>query len=546
MSRAWLVVLLLASASACADTEETVRESAVYFGTGATPTAAAPPVLRRLTARQYDNTVRDLLGVQEVPSADFVADGEVGGFTSNASAPAVPVVVEQYERAAGLLAEAADLKHVLPCDPKGTGEGPCAVSFVESFGRRAFRRPLTPTERTRYVDLYLKATIELGRSFEGGIRLVIRAMLQSPHFLYLVERGGPPGAGSSAAPLSGFEVATRLSYFLVAAGPDETLLNAAAAGYLDNRFGIEQQARRLLADPRARVALSEFFVEWLGLIRLGALGQCQEHFPAFTPEMPAILLGELRRFVEWVLFDSDARFATLMTSAHAFLDEPMAWLYHHDGVTGSVPQEVDLNHKRRAGVLTRGAWLAVHAHPEITSPVHRGRFVRERLLCQRVGSPPGELVIAPLVFDPTLTQRERLAEHTQNPSCAGCHQLMDPIGFVFEGYDAIGRWRTEDDTGAPVDTSGELIGTADADGPLDGALALIDRLADSRQVHRCFATQWLRFALGRTEAPEDQASLASIDQAFADSGLDIRELIVGLTVTDSFRYRRLPAAGGAP
>ena len=199
---------------------------------------------------------------------------------------------------------------------------------------------------------------------------------------------------------------------------------------------------------------------------------------------------------------------------------------------------VDLPRDQRSGVLTQASVMTVLATAEHTSPILRGKFVRERLLCEPIPPPPPGVIITPPKVDPKVTAKQRFAQHRADASCAGCHQLMDPIGFGFEHYDGVGRFRTAVDGAFPVDAVGELSGTGASDGPFDGAVELGARLASSEQVRRCVAAQWFRFALGRSERDGDASSLAAAYQAFEREGFDIRELVVAITRTDAFRHVR--------
>src|SRR6185503_210726 len=203
---------------------------------------------------------------------------------------------------------------------------------------------------------------------------------------------------------------------------------------------------------------------------------------------------------------------------------------------GSTPQMVMLDPAQRAGMLTQAGFLSVHALPNQSSPVTRGKFIRELLMCQPPSPPPPDLNVTPPEVDPTRSTRERFAQHTANPACASCHALMDPIGFGFESYDAIGRFRTVDGN-KPVDASGEIVRSMDLDGKFRGARELAEKLGASRQVHDCVATQWFRYAFGRFDSPGDTCSLAELRQSFMASGGDLRELLVALTQTESFLNR---------
>jgi hypothetical protein len=507
--------------------------------------AAADPVaspLRRLTRAEYDNTVRDLLGLDVWPSEKFPADEVAGGFSNNAAVLAVsPLLAEKYlEAAESLAAEAIKrLPSLLPCDPTAAGEEPCARQFAQRFGRRAYRRPLTDVETARLMRAYTAGRTE--GTFAAGIELVIQTALQSPNFLYRFEFGMPARPGDKLVRLTQHEVATRLSYLLWGSMPDDRLAAAADAGRLGDAAAVATQAREMVADPRARRSAGEFYRQWLGLTTVDTVAKDAAVHPEFTTDLRTAMRAELQAFVEHVLWTGDRRLATLLTSPLGFPNAALARLYGVSAPT-SVGQSVTLPAAERAGVLTQAGVLAVHALPNQSSPVARGKFVREQVLCQETAPPPPNLNVTPPEVDPTRTTRERFAEHTASPACSSCHALMDPIGFGFESYDAIGRYRTMDGD-RPVDNAGWIASSQDVDGEFRGARQLVEKLAGSAQVRDCVATQWFRYGMGRFDGPGDGCSLQRLRQAFASSGGDLKEMLVAITQTDSFLLRPAPGPG---
>jgi hypothetical protein len=500
----------------------------------------APVPLRRLTREEYNNTVRDLLADTSRPADAFPPDEAVGGFESNNLAPITTPLVERYMDAAEALAVRA-VGHVdalAPC-PAGQPHEECARRFIDTFGRRAFRRPLEESESAALFAVY--AEKQRRSDYAGGIQLVLEAMLQSPQFLYRVEPADGPGP--KTRPLTGYEVATRLSYFIWASTPDQRLLDEAAAGKLSAPADVESAARRLLADPRAVDGIKSFHRQWLGLSELETASKDGLLAAAFTPQLKEAMVEETLRFSTDAVLAGGDTVTMLLTSNTSFVNAPLAAVYGVPAPASSFAR-VELPRAQRSGVLTQASVMTVLAAAEQTSPILRGKFVRERLLCQPIPAPPAGVIITPPKFDPKVTTKERFIQHRRDPTCAGCHELMDPVGFTFEHYDAIGRWRAVD--GAfPVDAVGDLSGTDDADGKFDGAIELGARLAKSQQVRRCIATQWFRFALGRPERDADAGSLAAAYQVFEREGFDVRELIVAITTTDAFRHVRFEE-GRAP
>lgn len=497
--------------------------------------SAAPGRLRRLTHLEYNNTVRDLLGDTSAPADAFPIDERIGHFDANTLAPVGVLAVENYMKAASALAETAvqDIDALVDCDPAEIGDLACAEQFIEDFGRRVFRRPLTADEKDALLQLHVS---ESEAGFAAGIELVLTAMLQSPHFLYRPEFGVDPEDGSEVVALTGFEVATRLSFFLWATTPDDTLLDAAAAGELDDLDGVIAHAERMLADGRFDDAISSFTHQWLGTEHVLVYGKDPTLFPEFG-ELRESFFAETDAFARATFRREDASLHDLLTDTRTQADAALAALYgveYPEGATG--PVEVVLPSDERAGVLTHPAVLSVHARENQSSPILRGVFVRERLLCQPVPPPPADVNAIPPDPDPDSTARERFEQHTADPACAGCHQLLDPIGFGFENYDAIGRYRTQDGT-QTVDARGEVIGTRDANGPFEGAVELAHRLADSEEVSECFASLWVEYAIGRGRHDADECSVDSVQEHFASTNGNLRELMLAVIASHAFRYK---------
>ncbi len=517
-------------------------------GAGAAPCAGGEAFfspLRRLTRGEYNNTVRDLLGDDSAPADRFPADEVSGGFGNNAAVLGVsPLLAEKYQEAAEVLAARAvqDLGALVGCDPARTGEEACARQFVERFGSRAYRRPLAPAERDRLLAVY--AAGRIGGSFAEGIELTVRALLQAPAFIYRLEYGRTARPGDRLVGLTGHEVASRLSYFLWGTMPDARLFEAAARDALATPAQVAALARQMLADPRARPAVVEFHRQWLGLSALDHLGKDARAYPEFDRALAGAMAAETAAFVEDVVFAGDGSLRTLLTSSRGFVSPALARLYGIPAPSGSGLRPVELPPAERAGLLTQAGLLAVHALPDQSSPVHRGKMVREQVLCDQMPPQPPNLMVTPPEVDPGRPTRARFAQHSADPACSGCHRLMDPLGFGLEAYDGIGRFRARDG-GRPVDASGEILDTSDADGPFQGARELAERLADSRDVRDCAATQWYRFAFGRLEGPGDACSLRALQDAFAGARGDVRELLVALTTTEAFLHRpALPGESG--
>jgi len=499
------------------------------------------PNLVRLTHRQYDNTVRDLLGIDSSPSSVFLPDVAPGGFDNDAATLSVgDRLARDYRRAAEDLAgqvvgDPELLAELVPCDV-ATADAGCASAFIEDFGARAFRRALRAEERDTYAALWSAGNglYPEGSAFQQGVRLVLEAMLQSPHFVYRVELSSPQ-AGEEMVPLDGFEIATRLSYLLWNSAPDEELLAAAEDGVLDDADGIAEQARRMLDDDRSRDPVADFHAQWLHVRKYLDVAKDPTLFPTWSPELGDAMQQESRLFIERVVFELAGGYRDLLTTPTSVVDDRLAAIY---GV--AAPAEgfaaVDLDPKQRAGILTQIGFLASGAYTDMTSPIHRGVFVQRQLLCTPLPDPPPDIDpnLPPLEGD-IHTTRDAVEAHTAPEQCSACHSLINAPGFALEGYDAIGRVRT-DDNGWPIDAAVTLkIDGADA--TVDGGVALAHAIADSEQGQRCYVTQWFRYANMRGETPDDQCTIDGLLAALADEGTPVQELMIALTQTNTFRHR---------
>lgn len=507
----------------------------------AAPARAAPAPLRRLTAEHYRNSVRDLLGVVD-PGIQLPLDEGTAGFFANTLAPVSELQLEQYGRAAELVARAAADR--LPklaaahagCPEAALGSPACSARFIERFGRQVYRRPLDPDERNRLSQLY-----QQGHALAGpvaGLKLVVQALLASPHFLYLVEPapGSQPGR-AQVAPLAAYPLAARLAYFLWGSTPDQALLAAAERGGLATQAGLRSEVARLMQDRRFGDTLASFHLQWLDLTELGAVEKRTKLYPLFTHALRAAMREETVRFVDHVIRQDDGRLQTLLAGRFSIVGEGLLQLYGLGAPTGPAAswRKVDLGATGRAGLLSQASFLTAHAHWDKPSLVLRGKVLRERLFCTDLPPPPPDVNNTPPPFDPKASMRERFEDHIAEVSCSKCHRLIDPLGIPFESYDAIGAVRSMDGP-APVDPSSEISGTVRSDGPVKNARELVDKLASSDEVRDCLALQWFRFALGRDLGAADAESLAQLRGIFRAADSRVPALIAAIPLTDSFRY----------
>ena len=504
-----------------------------------------PSYVRRLTRREYDNTVRDLLGDGSGLGAGFPAEERVEGFDNNGLGQSVsPALLEQYLLAAERLATAAvekSLVAIAGCDPATAmgGEDACAQRFLRGFGLKAFRRPPTADELTMLQGVYAAGKASGG--FKGGVRLALTEMLMSPPFLYRVEVGRPPAPGERFVSLDHYEMAARLSYLLWGSMPDAALFAAAAAGKLGTRAEIAAEAQRMLGDPRAHDVTAHFYEQWLGLEGLDQVAKDPKAYPTFSASLLGAMRQETLQLAEELTWRSDGDFGALFTLPATFVSAALARFYGLPAPAGAGPGRVTLD-GRRAGLLTQGALLTMLSHANQTSPVLRGKFVREALLCVHPPSPPNDVNVKVPELDPKLTTRERFRQHATDPSCAACHALMDPIGLGLENFDPVGLWR-DTENGQTIDASGEVKGLS-TDGRFTGAVELGRKLATSDEVRSCLATKWFQYGLGRAQEDADACSLAAVERRFAAGGYRLHDLLIALTETDAFLYRRSVAPGG--
>lgn len=515
-------------------------------GTGGTaPQPALPSYapVRRLTHIEYNNTVADLLHDTTAPASAFTADVAQDGFTNNAAALSVsPALAEQYQTAAEALSKGAttDLNALLGCDPAG-GESACVTQFIGSFGKRAWRRPLTADEQTRLLGVFTKARATL--PLDTSVQMVIEVLLQSPQFVYLLEPAAGAASGS-VRPLDSWQVASRLSYFLLGSMPDDTLFAEAEKGALVSAEQVSAQARRLLRTARARDRIGLFFTEWMQLRNVDRMQKDPTLFPNYSLALGPALKQQVQMFAASLILDQNGTASDLLTAPYTFMSPELAPLYGVTPPAGSGFVRVELDPSRRSGLLTHVGIMASLAKSNQTDPVHRGKFLRERLLCQTVPPPPVNANITPPAVRADATTRQRFTQHRTDPTCNACHQLMDPIGLGFEHYDALGQWR-DTENGLPLDATGDIFGS-DVAGSFDGAVALSQKLAASQQVKDCLVQTWFRFAQGRAVTDADKPNLAVLNEAFAASQFKISELMVAVTQTQAFRSQLVPDQNVSP
>lgn len=492
-------------------------------------TRVGPERLHRLTPREYANSLSALLGNEAL---EPVLDADRGPIATldavrkwfNAADAAVPPT-------------ATWLSSYGSCNPEN--DPACAKKLYEAFAERAFRRPLKEDERTWLAESWSKLPAQASVALR--LETITELILQAPQFLYLYTEGTPSAAVNV---LDGYERAQRLSYFLWDSLPDQALLAAAKAGELETSAGMRSQAGRMLADDRAKPVLRSFLAEWLELDGAAILPSLAETpkdstlFPGFDTVLRQSMRREIEMFMDHVMFEKDGSLEELFSGTRAYVNAPLATLY---GVKGPARADtwawIDLDSTKRAGMLTRAGFLAVHASQNLTSPIRRGVYLLKEVLCVALPSPPANVDNTPLEVTggDVTTVRQATLKRTGSPSCAVCHSLINELGFAFEHYDAIGRWQeVEAGTGAAIDASAQLSNAGDGlDGPVNGAIELSQRLAQSPAVAKCATRKWFEVALRRSPVLLDSCSVQKIQEQTAKTH-SIRELLLAMVESDAF------------
>jgi hypothetical protein len=496
--------------------------------------------IHRLNNAEYDNTVRDLLGVSSSAAPSFIADEKALGFDTIAAAFGMTdAQYEQYFNSADNLAEQvfadpALRARILTCTPASSADLACTESIVRAFGKRAWRRPLADAEVQGLVEL-AGAAMELGEDFAGSMKQVVKALLSSVHFLYRVELDSDP-TSPAAHPLDGYELASRLSYLLWGTMPDDALFELADSAELQSDEALRAQLTRMLGHQRARAFVASFAGQWLGLRDLQNHQVDAEAFPDWDDALRAAAIEEgLLYFSEFL--DGTRGLAEFFTADVNFVDARLAELYGMSGGGSAITRVSDAGDARR-GFLGLSSFLTVTSFAHRTAPTLRGKWVLQNLLCEEIPPPPANVPELEEDDDAASAQmlnvRERLAEHRTNPQCAACHTLLDPIGLGLENFDAIGQHRTQYANGDVIDASGMLPDGASFDGidQLSALLAEDPRLAD------CASEKLLTYALSRELVKSDQPYLLEIREQWQREGLGLRALLERIVLSDLFRMRR--------
>jgi hypothetical protein len=511
-------------------------------GPPGTPTPTSSARVARLTTRQWEATVQDLLRLPGDTglAGTFIEDPASGRFDNYTDDLAVGAQhFMDYQNAAEILAErvASDadaIARLVPADFDPAAPD-AADRFIESFGLRAFRRPLGDAERASVRALFdLGPTMHGGDAFAAGVYASLLYFLQAPHFLYRIQRSDAPD-DTGYIPLDDYEVAERLSYTLWNTMPDDALFEAAAGGRLTSAEGLAEQAARLLWDPRAKDQVLSFFHQ-VYEVEFSGLSVSASAFPAFTDQTGEHANRETQLFLEEMVWSREGSLEDILSTPETFVNDELAAIYGFSGTFGSDFERVDLDPTERSGLLTQIGFLARDSQGTLPSPIHRGVALVDSLFCIDIGPPPGDVPPLP-ALDPGLSNRERVEQHTETCG-AGCHtQLINPIGFAFESFDALGQVRTEDEAGQAVDATGSFVlgGTTLS---YDGVIEFRDAALATDVPYECYAQHWVEYVLGREPAAGDQPLIEVLaEEAKTSAGASARDILLELVLSAVFRYQ---------
>jgi hypothetical protein len=546
------------SGSGGAASASTGPGSMVPISTSGAPPAegAGPLMMRRLTYREYDHMLADLLGDTTAPAEGGNAWSPDAPNTSGFIAPnsVADLQVDLYNQTADALVDAAVKavtagkpagKFAIPCKTAPTtpaAETTCATQFITTFGLAAYRRPIVAAEQTDLLALFTKVR-GLGLGFNDSIGALAKGMIQSPNFMYHWEVGPTkPVVGSDGlVPLTSWQIASRLASSLWETMPDDALLQAAQAGQLNTPAAVTTQVTRMLADPRAEGALFNFHQQWL--FTFGSQGRdltqlLTKSSPLFTAAAAQGVQTEFTKFVASV-YTGDGTLNALFTAPYTFVNHDLGAIY---GVAGPATgfAKVALDPTQRGGIFTQTGFLAMLASDAADNPVYRGLSIYLKVLCGSVGSPPAN--VPAVNFKATGTTRQSYEVHGNAGCAAGCHSLFDPPGFAFENYDGVGAYRTTE-AGQNVDATGTFVTPGNATLTFRNALDLSKQLAQSTEAQSCVDRQWTRYLMGRPETLAEAGSMGlAFQKASASAGFSVRDMLTTLMTSKAFMYR-LPSAG---
>lgn len=489
--------------------------------------------LHRLNRAEYNATVRDLLGDTTQPAKDFPIDDHGYGFDNIADVLSLsPLLMEKYSAAAERLVNEAWTRGAFnACALDPLNPAPCAQKILSDFARRAWRRPVQKEEVDKLMT-FVNLASQHADPPEVGVKLALRSVLVSPHFLFRVEKNAPPGS-TEPYTLDNFELASRLSYFLWSSMPDDALFAAAEAGKLSDPAEMEAQVRRMLADPKARALVENFAGQWLFTRALGTAVPDGTLYGAFNEELRTAMRTETELFFAEFI-SGDHKLKDLIDAPFTYVNDQLAAHYGLPLPGSPTHKRVDLTgHLERSGIFGKGSLLIVTSNPDRTSPVQRGVWVLEQLLCSAPPPPPPDVENLPPPITPDMTMKERMALHRSAPACQGCHRLMDPLGLAMENFDPIGRWRLQEVSGAPVDATGDM-----PDGAiLAGVRDMQSYLKEDPKLTNCITEHMLTYATGRGLGEADHCAVKAVAEKAEARGGRLVDYILSIVSSSHFTQR---------
>jgi hypothetical protein len=491
--------------------------------------------LPRLTRVQFDNTIRDLVGLNDNASAALAPDST--GSVDQRAWDGYRTAAEAL--AAQIMANPAAKAKAIPCTPTGDGAA-CAAQFIEFFGKRAFRRPLTPEETTRFNAIYAdRANITATGTFDEAAQVLLHAFLLSPSFLTRAEIAEVPEGQNFV--LSGHEVASRLSYMLWGSMPDDALFLAAENGALATSAGILTEAQRMLNDPKARSMVAAFHEKYAHMgagTRWADISRDAQIYPGFDAALAAAMSEETAKLFDHVTFDLTGTFQDLLLTPVAFVNQGLSRIYGLQGNFGSTLTAATLDPALRPGIFTRAGFLTAYSLFNRPSAILRGAFIQKELLCTEMGAPPPGAEGTPQPTAGLQTNRERTDAQTAGADCAGCHHgIINPTGYAMEAFDAVGAYQTvEKDTMAAINTAA-TVPVGDIDVNVLGPADLMKAIAASPAGQRCYAQKWVEHAFERTINANDACTVEMMASKLTAGGYTIKALIADLTQSQPFRLR---------
>ena len=503
--------------------------------------------IRRLNKAEYNNTIRDLTGLDLRLADDFPSDDVGNGFDNIGDVLSLPpILLEKYLQSAEMIAKSIWTdenirRRVFPVQPESESledQVVAAAENVRQFATKAFRRPLRDDEKQKLFQL-MRTTWQRDGTAEEIMQTVTTAILSNPHFLFRVEDDSLEASESlerkgTARKLNSYELASRLSYFLWSSMPDERLFELASRDKLQDREILIAEARRMLQDPKAVALVDNFAGQWLQLRDIERLTPDPNLFPSFTQSLGQAMRQETEKvFIDIV--QNDRSILDFLNADYTYVNEPLAKHYGIDGVSGNEFRRVALRGGRR-GILTHASILTLTSNPTRTSPVKRGKWILDNILDEPPPPPPSDVPDLEESGETLGSLREQMEQHRANPSCAVCHRTMDAIGFGLENFDAVGVWRDRDGQEL-IDASGKL----PSDQEFRGATELMEILAGEKKeaFARCLSEKILTYALGRGLVSFDRCVINDAVEALNENDYRFSALVAAVVTSDAFTMREV-------